>query len=331
MPRNVRFHQVGGPEVLSLDEVTVPPPGKGEVRIRTKALGLNRAEAMFRTGEYVVDPVLPSGVGYEASGEIEAVGAGVDGLAVGDAVSVVPAFAMTDYAVHGELVIAPAHAVVKHPASLSWEEAAAVWMQFITAYGGLIDLAQLKAGETVLIQAASSSVGQAAIQIARMVGARPVALTRTSAKRRPLLDAGADEVIATAEEDVVARVRELTEGHGARVIFDPVAGPTLTDLTAAAAPHAIIIIYGALSPETTPLSVMDVLGKHLTIRGYELFEITLDDKRRQAAIDFVLDGLSRKALQPMIDTTFPIDDIVDAHLYLEAGSQVGKVVVTVPS
>jgi NADPH:quinone reductase-like Zn-dependent oxidoreductase len=330
MSRNVRFHATGDADVLYLDHVDVPAPGRDEVRIRTRALGLNRAEVMFRRGEYVVDPVFPSSIGYEASGIVESVGPGVEHVSVGDAVSVVPAFAMTDYGVHGELVLAPAAAVVKHPTSLSWEEAAAVWMQYITAYGGLIDIAQLRAGDTVLLPAASSSVGLASIQVARMVGATPIALSRTSAKRDQLLEAGASEVIATQEEDIVARVRELTNGHGARVVFDPVGGPGVAQLAAATAPHGIIVNYGALDPRDMALPVMDVLGKHLTLRGYELFEVTQDDERRSAAVDFVLDGLSRGLLHPVIDRTFVLDEIADAHRYLEAGSQVGKIVVTIP-
>ncbi|MEK8170656.1 zinc-binding dehydrogenase [Streptomyces sp. M19] len=119
-------------------------------------------------------------------------------------------------------------------------------MQFITAYGGLVDIAGVRDGDTVLISAASSSVGLAAIQIARKVGARAVALTRTGAKRQQLLDIGADEVIATAEEDVVTRVRELTGGKGARVVFDPVGGPALADLVTAAAYEGRIVLYGVL-------------------------------------------------------------------------------------
>ncbi len=330
MPRIVRFAQLGGPEVLTLDEVEVPSPGPGEVRIRTHALGLNRAEVMFRTGQYVDQPRFPSKIGYEASGEVESVGSGVLGFKAGDAVSVVPAFDMMTYGVHGELVLAPAAAVVKHPPSLAWEEAAAVWMPFITAYGGLVDLAKLQAGDTVLIPAASSSVGLAAIQIARMVGAHPVALTRTSAKRPQLLEAGAETVIATAEEDVATRVRELTGGVGARVIFDPVGGPAFANLVDAASKHAIAIIYGALSPGLTPVPWLKMFGKRLTLRGYELFEITTDEARLKGAIDFILDGLARGLLKPVIAKTFVLDDIVEAHRYLDSGSQVGKVVVTVP-
>ncbi|MFK0109973.1 zinc-dependent alcohol dehydrogenase family protein [Streptomyces sp. NPDC091217] len=329
MSRTVRFHETGGPEVLRLEEIPDPVPAPGEVLIRTRALGLNRAESMFRLGEYGIDPVFPSGLGYEAAGVVEAVGAGVTGFQVGDAVSVVPSFAMTDYPVHGEAVLAPAHAVVAHPEHLSFEEAASVWMQFVTAYGGLVDLAGVRAGDTVLIPAASSSVGLAAIQVAHKAGARAIALTRTNRKRQQLLDAGADAVVATAEEDVVARVHELTGGAGARVIFDPVGGPALADLVAAAAHEAVIVVYGLLDRTPAPLDVGAVLFKHLTIRGFELFEITTDDQRRAAAVEFVRDGLAKGELAPVIDRTFPLEEIADAHRYLEAGGQVGKIVVTV--
>lgn len=329
MSRSVRFRRTGGPEVLRLERVPDPVPGPGEVLIRTRALGLNRAESMFRLGQYGVHPVLPSGIGYEAAGLVEAVGADVGGLAAGTAVSVIPTFSMTEYGVHGELVLAPAEAVVAHPETLSFEQAAAVWMQYVTAYGGLVELAGLTAGETVLIPAASSSVGLAAIQVAHAVGATAVALTRTSAKRRRLLDAGADAVIATAEEDVVERVRQLTDGSGARVIFDPVGGPALHALVEAASKRAVIVLYGLLDREPASLDVGKVLYGSLTIRGYELFETTKDESRRAAAVAFVLKGLASGVLTPVIDRTFPLEEIAEAHRYLEAGGQIGKIVVTV--
>ena len=208
MSRIIRFHQTGGPEVLRIDEVEVRAPKAGEVRIAVKALGLNRAESMFRLGQYIEEPRFPARLGYEASGTVEAVGEGVQGFQVGDAVSTIPAFMQNDYGVYGEVALVPAAAVAKHPASLSWEEAAAIWMQYATAYGALIDIAQLKAADAVLIPAASSSVGLAAIQIANLVGAMPIALTRTNAKRQALVDAGASHVIATEEQDLVAEVKK---------------------------------------------------------------------------------------------------------------------------
>src|SRR5499427_5101673 len=158
MARIVRFHKVGGPEVLQIEDVPVPPPGKGEVQINIKALGLNRAESMFRRGQYLESPKLPARLGYEAAGTVAAIGPSVQGFKVGDAVSIIPSFSLNDYGLYGDLANAPVHAVTHHPASLSWVDAAAVWMQYLTAYGALIDIAGLKQGDTVLIPAASSSV-----------------------------------------------------------------------------------------------------------------------------------------------------------------------------
>ncbi len=326
----MRFHETGGPEVLRLDTVETPAPGPDEIVIEARALGLNRAEEMFRQGQYVQDPVLPAKIGYEAAGTAQTVGENVAHVRAGDAVSVVPAFGMNDYGMHGEVVLAPAHAVIKHPEHLSWDEAASVWMMFITAYGGLIDLAGVDEGDTVLIPAASSSVGLAAIQICTAVGARPVALSRTSSKRAALLEHGAAEVIATQEQDVPTEVHRLTSGTGARVAFDPVGGPGFADLTAALAPEGIILVYGALQAET-PLPVMDVLGKHLTIRGYELFELTTEPTRRARATEFVHNGLETGALKPVVSTTFALDDIVDAHQHMASNQQFGKIIVHVAS
>jgi NADPH:quinone reductase-like Zn-dependent oxidoreductase len=325
----VRFHEVGGPEVLRVEEVEVPPPGPGEVQIRIHALGLNRAEAMFRSGQYLEEPKLPARLGYEAAGTIAALGPGVGGFRVGDAVSTIPSFSLNTYGLYGDLANAPVHAVTHHPASLSWVEAAAVWMQYMTAYGALIDIAGLTKGDAVVIPAASSSVGLAAIQIAKKVGATPIALTRGGAKRQALVDAGASHVIATDEQDLVKEILGITGGQGARVVFDPVGGPTLAKLARATARLGILFLYGALSTEPTPLPVFDVLGRWLTIRGYVLMEITGDRGRLERGLRFVNEGLADGSLKPIVARTFPLEQIVEAHRFLESNQQIGKIVVTV--
>lgn len=330
MARVVRFHRLGGPEVLQIDTLDLPAPGPGEVRMNVKALGLNRAEAMYRAGHYLEDPQLPSRLGYEAAGTVESVGSGVQGLKPGDAVSTIPAFSQGQYGVYGDMTIVPAAAVAKHPPSLSWAEAAAIWMQYLTAYGALIDIGRLQAGDFVLIPAASSSVGLAAIQIANVIGATPIALTRKSNKRDLLLQHGAAHVIATEEQDLVAEANQLTHGKGARLAFDPVGGPTVAKLAAAMAPQGILFEYGALSTEPTPLPLFELLGRRLTIRGYVMFEISTDPTRLAPAKMFVIDGLANGKLKPVIAKVFDsLDQIVEAHRYLESNQQIGKVVVKV--
>lgn len=329
MSRIVRFHQKGGPEVLKIEEVEVPPPGPGEIAVQIKALGLNRAESMFRSGPYVEEPEFPARLGYEAAGIVKALGRGVTNAAVGDAVSIIPPLSITRWGAYGELANFPAELAVKHPASLSWEEAAATWMQYVTAYGALIDIARLERGDAVIVTAASSSVGLAAIQIAKIVGATAIATTRTRAKRDALLAFGADHVIVTQEEDLVARVTQITGGAGARVAFDPVAGPALERLAEALSVGGMIFEYGALSMEPTPFPLFPVLAKMLTVHGYQYKEIVEDAERLEKAKRFILEGLTSGKLKPTIDRIFTLDQIVDAHRYLESNQQFGKIVVTV--
>lgn len=329
MARIVRFHEYGGPEVLRIEHHDVAAPGAGEVRISVKALGLNRAEALLRSGRYIEMPTLPSGLGLEAAGTIEAIGDNVEGFAPGDAVSLIPPISMVRWPAYGEFLTFPASQVVKHPSSLNWEAAASVWMQYLTAYGALIDIAGLGKDDTVVITAASSSVGLAAIQIANLIGATPVAVTRTSAKRQALLDAGAAYVIASTEEDLEARLKEISGPEGVRVVFDPIGGPIFEPLTAAMTRGGILIEYGGLSPEPTPFPLFAVLSKSLTLRGYLVHEIIGDARRLEAAKAFILDGLASGSLKPVIARTFPFEEIVEAHRYLEANEQFGKIVVTI--
>lgn len=325
----VRFHETGDADVLKLEVVALPEPAAGEVRLRVKAIGLNRAEVMFRRGMYLVAPKLPSKIGYEASGTVEAVGSDVDPALLGRTMSTVPAFAVDKYGVYGEVAIVPASALAEYPAKLSFEEGTSIWMQYLTAYGALIQQGKLAAGEFVLITAASSSVGLAAIEIVKAEGGISIATTRTSQKKAELLELGADYVIATEEEAFVARVQEITGGKGARIVFDPVGGKGLEQLAAAASPSGIIFEYGALASEPTPFPLFAVLGKHLTIKGYTLFEVVADPGVFAKAKQYVFDHLEAGDFKPKVDKTFPLAQIVEAHRYMESNAQVGKIVVTV--
>jgi NADPH:quinone reductase len=329
MPKIVRFYQTGPADVLKIEELPLQEPGEGEVRLKVAAIGLNRAEVMFRQGQYLEAPVFPSRLGYEAAGVVDAVGPGVTGVKIGDRVSTIPSFSIAAYGVYGESAVVPAYSVAPYPEKLTPSQGTSIWMAYLTAYGALVEFGNLKATDSVLITAASSSVGLAAIQIVKSIGATAIAVTRGAEKKSFLMEAGADHVIVSDTEDLVKRVQELTPGKGANLVFDPVGGPLLAKLADAAAPGAIIFEYGALASEATPFPLFAALGKGLTVRGYTLFEIVRDPERLARGKQFVHRGLESGQLKPIIDRSFPLASIVEAHRYMESNQQKGKIVVTV--
>ena len=327
----VRFHETGNSTVLKIEALPKREPGPDEVRIKVEAFGLNRAEIMFRNGAYLVPPTLPSRIGYEASGTIESIGSNITEFQIGDRVSTIPALSMSEYGVYGESVTLSASAVAKYPENLTAIEGTAIWMQYITAYGALIDIGKLSKNQTLLITAASSSVGIAAMQIAKSVGAKIIAATRGPSKVEGLLEAGADHVIQTDHQNLSEKTLTLTNNIGADLVFDPIGGPILEELALATKPRGLIIEYGALDERPTPYPLFTALGKGLIIQGYTLFEITQDpdQTRLNAAKKFVREGLESGKLKPVIDRTFTLDQIKEAHDHLESNEQIGKIVVTV--
>jgi NADPH:quinone reductase-like Zn-dependent oxidoreductase len=328
MAKVVMLRRLGGPEVLEIEEMEVGAPKEGEVRVRVQAIGLNRAEAMFRAGRYPIAPQAPAKMGYEAAGVIDAVGPGVSGWKPGDAVSVIPNFRLGTYGVWAEQAIVPSTSLVAAPAGLSATEAASIWMQYFTALA-IIEVAQATIDDYVVIRAASSSVGLAAIQIANWAGAVSIAATRTSAKREALLQNGAQHVVATEEVDYVAEVMRITKGKGARIVFDPVGGPFVEKLAEAMSPRGILFVYGGLSEQATPYPHWPAAFKGLSVRGWIASEIWSHPQRFERHKAIILQGLERGKLKPVIAKTFPFDQIVEANRYLESNRQVGKVVIAV--
>jgi NADPH:quinone reductase-like Zn-dependent oxidoreductase len=328
MTQVIRIHQTGGPEVLRIEDLPVGLPGPGEIRVRVEAIGLNRAEAMYRAGLYRRTPKLPSLMGWEAAGIVEALGEGVQGFTTGERVCVLPSFAIGEYGVYAEQAIVPARSVIAAPSGLTPVQASSIWMQYFTAYA-IIEIAKIGIGDYVLIPAASGSVGLAAIQLANWAGAVPVALTRRSVKAAALRIQGAQHVIATTESDVVAEVMRITGGKGARVAFDPVGGPFIEKLANSLAEEGILFEYGGLSGEPTPYPHWPAALKGLSIRGWVASSIWNKPERFSRVRDVILQGLTDGNLKPVISRTFPINQIVEAHRFLESNEQIGKIVVTV--
>jgi NADPH:quinone reductase-like Zn-dependent oxidoreductase len=326
MPRTVIFDETGAPDVLHVVDEPIQEPGAGEVRIRLEAFGINRLDQMMRSGAYPRPFRLPHArLGCEGSGVIDAIGPEVQGMAVGDPVIITAVPAMDLNGTYAESTVVPAATVIPRPPELDAPTAAGTWVAYSTAYGALVEKAGMRPGDHVLITAASSAVGLAAIQVANESGAVPLAVTRSAGKRAALLAAGAAAVFVSGQDDVVAEVQRHTNGVGADIILDSVMGPGLLELATAARFGGTLLTVGWLDPRPAPMP----MNAPLTIYRYMSFEHTLDPEVVQRMAAYLGAGLRNGSLQPTIDTVFTFDDVVEAHRHLERGQQVGKLVVTV--
>ena len=326
MPKAIRFNQLGGPEVLHIEDVPQRKPAAGEVLLKVEAVGLNRAESMYYHGFYMEQVNPPSGLGYEAFGRVLAVGPDVDSALVGKTFATIPGFSMNQYPVLAEEAVVPVGVLAAVPPSFSPVEAAAVWMQYCTAYGALVPLGKVGTGDFVIITAASSSVGLAAIQIAKAQGATSIATTRASAKKSKLLALGADHVIVTEEENLVDRVQSITGGKGARIVFDPVGGDYINTLAQATANGGTIFLYGMLAGKPTPFP-MATFGRSIGMFGYTFGELR-GTPEWETMKKYIYDHLENGSFKPQIARTFTFDRTVEAYKFLESNQQIGKVVIT---
>lgn len=327
MTRVIRFHQTGGPEQLAIEDIDIGQPGPGHVRIRVEAVGLNRAEAMYRAGNYPTKPQLPSLIGYEGVGTITAVGPDAGDYAVGQRVCVLPMIHQGQYGIWADEAIVPTRILLPAPAGMDVTHAASIWMQYMTAYA-VYEVAEVGPNDAVIIPAASSSVGIACIQLCNWAGAVPIAVSRTSEKAAALKALGAAHVIASGEEDLVARVMEITGGKGARCAFDPVGGPYVDTLAQALAPRGILFVYGGLSGQPTPYPHWPMAFKGCSMRGWVASEIWNHPERFKAARETVLAGLANGKLEPVIAKEFTgLESLPEANAFLESNQQIGKVVV----
>jgi NADPH:quinone reductase-like Zn-dependent oxidoreductase len=335
----IRFYKTGGSEVLRIDKIQLSQLKKNEVLVRVQAVAVSRPDLLWREGSYFEEPGFPAQIGYDAAGVVESVGPEVKKLKVGDRVSTFPAVSLLDYAAHGETIIYPENALILYPKSLTPVQAASVNTGLFTAYFALLELACLQRDQHVVITAASSSMGVAAIQMAKAIGAKSFAVTRSESKKEALLRAGADEVIVAGYADVQETILELTEGLGAEVIYDAVAGPGLEELVWATKRAGHVIVYGNLGAmeygTLLPLGACFLRG--IKVYGsFRIFDFTghprLGLQAKSEAIErakkFVSDGLASKLFSAKIDRVFVgLDEYAAAHRYTETNDQIGKIAV----
>jgi putative PIG3 family NAD(P)H quinone oxidoreductase len=320
------FDQPGDPEVLRIAEVPDPVPQPGEVLLRVRATAVNRADLLQRRGLYPPPPGASHIIGLEAAGEVESVAEGVTGWPPGTR-----ACALLAGGGYAEKVAVPAGQLLPVPDSIDIITAGAIPECFLTAHDNLLTRGRLQRGETVLIHGGAGGVGTAAIQVARRAGARVIVTAGTGERLRRCHELGADAGINHRDEDFVARVAEITEGHGADVILDVIGAAYLERNLATLARDGRLVVIGMQGGVRAELDLNTMLSRRLTVMGTTLRSRPVEQKAeivRRAAED-LLPGLANGSLRPVIDRVLPLDRVVEAHRAMEAGEPVGKIVLAV--
>jgi NADPH2:quinone reductase len=323
----VTITAAGGPEVLQVCEVEMPPPPTADrVRVRVRAAGLNRADVYQRRGYYPAPPGYPQNIpGLEFAGEVEAIGDAVHTWKVGQRV-----FGITAGGAQAEYVVVPENHLAEIPENLDWPEAAAVPEVFITAHDALFTLANLRSGECMLVHAAGSGVGTAAIQLASVAGATTFGTSRTADKLERAKALGLRNAVAvgTDPQTMVSPVMEWTRGRGVNVIIDLVGAAYLEANLNALASHGRLVLVGTTAGAKASFDISLAMGKRLTIVGTMLRGRSLEEKATATRLfaEQVLPLLTAGTVRPVVDRVYKVEEIRDAHTRMEGNESFGKIV-----
>ena len=316
----------GDPEVMHLADVPDPVAGPGEVLVRARATAVNRADTLQRRGFYPPPPGASEIIGMEVAGEVVGVGEEVDGWSAGDRV-----MALLAGGGYAELVAVPAGQLIRVPPGMSWTDAAAIPEVFLTAHDNLFTRGRLAAGETVLIHGGGGGVGTAAIQLAHRAGARVLVTAGSAEKLERCRELGADAGINHREEDFVVRVRELSGGQGADVILDVMGASYLTRNLDALAVEGRLVIIGLQGGTISDIDLNAMMRRRLSLISTTLRGRPLEQKAeivRRFAAD-ALPGFADGSLRTVVDRVLPLAEAPAAHRAMEAGENVGKLVLAV--
>jgi NADPH2:quinone reductase len=328
--RAIVITKSGGPEVLELRDVETPEPAPGQVRVRIRACAVNRADLMQVRGAYPAPADAPQDIpGLELAGEVDAVGEGVTDLAMGDRV-----FGVVGGGAYAEAVVVHARTLARIPAELDFVHAAAVPEAFVTAYDAMVLQAGLAAGDVVLVHAAGSGVGTAAIQIARAIGARSIGTARTAAKleraRELGMSAGVVATTSNGEPRFATNVMELTQGRGADVCLELVGGNYVPESLQALAEKGRLVLVGLLAGATAEIDLGRMLRRRLRMFGTVLRARPLEEKILAAQVlqHRLAPLFASGTLKPVVDRVMPLEKAGEAHAYVAANEGFGKVVLT---
>ena len=321
MAQVVRFHQAGGPEVLKLEELPVGKPGPGQVRLKQLAVGLNFADTYFRSGFYPVP--LPAGMGVEGSGVVEAVGAGVTNVAAGDRVTYT-GFVNTLGAYSTERLI-PAAPLIKLPAGISCETAAAMTMRGLTSAYLMRRIWPLKSGDAILIHAAAGGVGLIVSQWAKLLGLTVIGTVSTEEKAVVARAHGCDHVILYRSEDVAKRVREITGGVGVAVVYDSVGKDTLASSLDSLKKRGLLVCVGTASGPVPPIDATQLAVKgSVYVTRPALADYIADPAEKAALADEVFGHVAAGRIRIEINQKYRLQDAAQAHRDLESRKTTGS-------
>jgi len=317
--RAVRVHEAGGPEVLEVDDLEVPEPGRGQIRVRIEVAGLNFIDTYHRAGRYPLD--LPATLGMEAGGVVEAAGPGAEAISVGDRV----AYADT-LGAYAEQQVVPATSVVTVPEAVDTQTAVAVLLQGMTAHYLAHDTYPLQAGETALVHAAAGGAGHLLTQVCKIRGARVIATCGTKEKAEIARALGADEVVVYTDESFTDAVARYTNGRGVDVVYDGVGKATFRESLGCLRPRGMMVLYGQASGAVDPIDPQDLnkLGSLFLTRP-TLAHYTAERHEMVRRANDLFGWIARGRLEVRIDRTFRLDEAAEAHRYLEGRNTKGKV------
>jgi NADPH2:quinone reductase len=317
----VRFYRIGGPEVLRYESVAVGDPGPGEVRLRHEAVGLNFADTYFRNGTYPVP--LPSGIGVEAAGVVEAVGAGVTNVAVGDRVTYT-GFLNTLGAYSTERLIQAAP-LVKLPEGISCEIAAAMTMRGLTSAYLMRRIHPFKAGDTILLHAAAGGVGLIVSQWAKLLGLTVIGTVSSEAKAEVARAHGCDHIINYSHEDVAKRVRELTDGVGVNVVFDSVGKSTFMSSLDSLKRRGLMVCVGTASGTIPPFDPQLLAMKgSLYLTRPALADYIADPAEKAELAGEIFGHVAAGRIKIEINQRYGLEEAVQAHIDLESRKTTGS-------
>jgi len=320
----IRYHSMGGPEVLVWEDVEKPSPASGEVLVRIHVVGVNFADTLLRRGGYVTPPSLPETPGFEGAGVVEEVGAGVDSELAGRRV------AFRGQRCYAEYATVPAQGLIALPDQISFEVGAAFPLQGLTAYHLLYTMDHVRPGMTVLVHAAAGGVGLLLIQMAKQAGARVLGTTSTPEKANLVRQFGADEVILYTQTDFGGRVKELTENRGVDLVLDSVGRATFAGSLQSLAPFGHLIVYGAASGVPEKLNVIGTLmQKSLKVSAFWLFTTLQAPEVAERGVRQVVDWVVSGKLRIHIGLKLPLAEAANAHRKMEARDTVGKILLMV--